>query len=75
MYSQATLGILHTDGQDFEAFIGTTTLGRVPLQHAFIHCIRCLTLLQSRSSPAPAQKKKASGLYCSVVGPPGIGLP
>ena len=58
--SQAILGILPTYGHDSEAFIGSTTLGRAPLQHAFVHCIRCLILLQCRSNPAPAETKRTA---------------
>ena len=54
-------------GQDCEAFIGSTTLVWVALQHAFVHCIRCLTLLQRRSNLAPVETERTSASLCWSV--------
>lgn len=55
-------------GQDSEAFIGSTNLGRVALQHAFIHCIRSLTLLHCRWTLVPVETERIAACAAQSLG-------
>ncbi len=67
-FYQAIPGVLLPAGQASEEFIGSTVLGRVALQHAFIHCIRCLNLLQCCSNLAPVKTKRTAAFAAQSLG-------